>query len=345
MVLLASGCSADSPFSGCERCLYDEFPSDLVCARDTNGREIACTSLCDVDQPECDPGRACLPYPEQPNTFACSVFCEDSLCPEREICSGSELGECVGVECAEGIPCLDASAVCDERLQVCYPSNGRCETSIDCPAFELDDSVERDCVDGFCSVLDPAESLPPSLNPDGDLIEISSPTAGRIFENQDDILFSWDPQQFGVVLLVLDAPATSVQVMRQSAIWTAGVSAEAEASAAWSDGVGRLGSEWLSQPTPVPVETTLYFALVAYDGSEIRAASKVVPFRVASDGWPASSGDPCSNEGELRGDCDAPNATMVCQAGLCRVLCLSNADCTEYDLDCGPVIDGVRTCR
>lgn len=106
-------------------------------------------------------------------------------------------------------------------------------------------------------------------------------------------------------------------------------------SAHWSDGATREDGGWSRPPSPPPHDTALYAVIAAYNGAQLSAVSSVLEFRVGS-AWP-DVGAYCGDDGADGGDpsdaaqstCDSPVRSLVCQGGMCRLLCASNADCQD----------------
>lgn len=146
-------------------CVPLECPEGMICDPSTGN----CTTVCDCDNPDCEPGQKCDPMPGVPNTCGCyDIECPencDSNCPETEDC-GCVDDDCVpcntvpcitnqdcpfGCICEDGtcannpcptIPCNEAGDCegatylggCGCEEEQCVPcSSVTCETSIDCP--------------------------------------------------------------------------------------------------------------------------------------------------------------------------------------------------------------------
>ena len=116
----------------------------------------------------------------------------------------------------------------------------------------------------------------------------------------------------GKFLLVFDTPPTREEDLREHAIWGAGVSAGAS-SAEWGSGMRWNADEqrWV-QPPDSPMPGRFYFAVVAFQGTDVLAASRLIPFGIDSESWPVH-GTPCEDEGVIRGECDHPSRLMACR--------------------------------
>ena len=341
-----------------ELCVVAEEPASvLVCARECSP---------DSENTGCEPGHACVDYFEG---YACSPFCQDDLCcPDDDAsclqgCRGTFDGDCFDIQCTDDVECPDPNnQVCDTTLTECFPVDGECrDERPQCPDFGLEDlgvPLGRGCNE-FCRIPKPREALPSDLRKGTGRISVTSPQPGDAL-GPEAIEFRWEWEQqanevetFGVVLTVMRgvdgrAPNSDVEEMKSAAIWTAGGNRDTS-SLKWSDGVSRkpASDSWLDRHEAPPQGEPLYLAIVGFDPEDgelkIKGYSDLIPFQVGSSTW-AQPDDPCSDPGQVLGQCRSPRNYMICERTLrrCKVLCLSDEDCDAGR--CGSVSNGVRYC-
>jgi hypothetical protein len=324
---------------GRDACEYCAAPDR--CDRDSHGVGT-CLHACAAG---CLAGRACLALDDgDAGAFQyCSQSCDSHLCPTQQECT-SPTGECVTVQCGKVVTCQQATSICDVYGNTCYPANGSCVTVADCPRFSdrLRQYAETSCSDGFCRLSVPMEL--PGLPAPPAHVTVLRPTPGMSFGSQSDMVFDWVSDGHPAIALVFQRVPTGDHPAIDDAIWGVSITAKHPTVLSWRDGFEIQGGTWLSGPGIPPVVQPLYFYVQTVANGQLVAAGPLVPFIVGGR-WP-QPGDPCPDEGALPSTCASPIAPLICFGGQCRIRCLSNNDCANAQLRCGPLeAIGSRICE
>jgi hypothetical protein len=131
-------------------------------------------------------------------------------------------------------------------------------------------------------------------------------------------------------VIVATGLALSGSEARDLAIWWASVPNAEASSVRWSQGKGVSGSDWDRPRPPVPVDTPLFVFVQGYRRGVLEGVSRSIPFQVGAP-WPEPNGT-CGSDA----DCGSPEHAMACLFNRCRLLCLSQGECSPFGLGCAP---------
>jgi len=302
-----------------------------------------CAFSCGAGQPpscrtaaECRPGHSC-------DNGSCSSNCNQALCGAREECI-SQSGECLAVECGNYTRCLAAGQLCDAAVFACFRTNGSCSTVASCPPLAPDVSLSAttSCEGGFCRVK--AIPLGQILGLEGgSVVAVDTPFAAQAFATVTDVIFQWrGPADAASIVLVLDAAVSYDTDVQAHAIWGAVRGVAAERTARVADGHVIHNGVWLGGPGEVPAGRPLFFLAQLVRPQGLVGSSPLVPFIVGGS-WP-QPGTACGGLGGPSGECANPGQPMICNGGVCSVVCLSQLDCPS-GLGCGGFMAGTRVCE
>ncbi|WP_342375217.1 hypothetical protein NVS55_28475 [Myxococcus stipitatus] len=285
----------------------------------------------------CARGQPCLPHGDG---GYCGP-CQSDQCAAREECVANA---CRPVECGATTPCLEPTFFCDPVVFTCYPNNGACGSTAACPRFDgrALRTASLECSEGFCR-LNPTEH-PPIIGLDSEgSVEVVSPRAGQQFESATDFSVSWKGLSRDAIILILRAPPTHSQDLREFAIWGASRPASSVPVVCLGDGVEILEGTWGQASASLPQDRPLYLVVQLVDGPTLVAASRPIPF-ILGKGW-LEAGERCDEDELGPGACENPSTPQACIENRCRRLCASDRDCVELRQSCTLPQDGLRYCR
>ncbi len=321
-------CSAGETGPSCDDLLE-------VCAGGAGGSGTA-PPLCDDLNP-CDDGHQCI-------SGVCDPSCDDALCKEalgeRAECRGGDQGSCRTVSnCGRTVACSSTDQVCDVTSLTCFPAEGGCATTDDCPLmFEGADRFGLVCKSRFCRFPKPALSSLTNV-PIG--LSVLVPVPGQSFESEAAFEVQLSGGQALYVLVVTTLRPRNLTDLQRHATWVA--TTLDPSLVAFADGTS-------PSPSPggelLPIGQPLFLTALRYDDGRLSSTSEAVPFAVAS-GW-KHPGLGCDDSGVVDGSCVHPERLQGCTAaGRCGVVCASNRDCPTQ-LTSGacapPDATGIRFC-
>jgi hypothetical protein len=156
-------------------------------------------------------------------------------------------------------------------------------------------------------------------------VEVLEPSVGTVYGDQQDIVFRWTPTSSAVIVYVLDAVPNEWSKLADDVIWGFAAPPSSVSAASWSMGETVTNGHWTAGAPVAPVNIPLYFVIEEVSGGNLVGLSALVPFVVGP--WP-DVGSPCNENDAVPDECNNPSLPpQLCQNGLCRRLCASNADC------------------
>lgn len=305
----------------------------------------------------CELGFQCLADAGSPYGSICSTECQHDQC-NRLVPEGGWHGqecvnnECKSVECGYYVECESGEDICVPRDEACYPRNGRCEDTSDCPVYR---DLAKQCVDGFCHVIQPSDDITDIQGLDPEASEPSvvvTPKSGDIFSSTEEVSFEVDTMEPGhALLLVFTEAPKSADTILDSAVWGLSFRRNETLEARFSDGMSIVDGQWQAfEDKLIPRNQALYFLVQVVDGGQLMEVSRVIVFRIDDEqepgepAWP-EPGAECQEGGDNGNQCVHPAVEQVCLSGACAVACLANRDCGDGFLCSDPQgEDPVRVC-
>jgi hypothetical protein len=327
-------CLCDEVF---EVCVTKTVCDDEGCFEQEDHCEDACTPGVAGGLLACEPGRLCQPYKDK----GICDSCQNERCAARQECVANA---CRPVQCGVVTPCLDTTQFCDPFVRACYPGNGACSTTSECPQFDKRalETARLECTTGFCS-LTPRLRAPIMGLETEQTLEMLSPRPGQQFDSEETFSISWaGPSADAIVLVLGDVPKFS-QDVNKMALWGASLTATSPPVLHVSDGVEILEGIWGGPASSLPHDRPLYALVQLVERDRLVAASPPIPFTLGRQ-W-LTPGERCEASESIPGACENPAYVQACIENRCRVLCASDRDCLPWRQACTWPSDGLRYCR
>ena len=329
LALVFGACGDAGTEPGCDDTLE-------VCTGGSGGSAMAGPPCDEVDHP-CADGHECV-------LGVCDERCDDALCKEslgeRAECRGGDQGVCRAVStCGRTVACASTDMVCDGTSLTCFPAEGDCTTTEDCPLmFEGADGFGLVCKSRFCRF--PKPMLSSVANAPGGL-QVLFPAPGQVLDSPEafEAQLSGGPGLY--VVVVTDVRPRSLADLKRHATWVATILDPSFVG--FADGASpspSTGGESLPSGKP------LFLTALSYEAGRLTATSESIPFAIGN-GW-KHPGVSCEDPGVVDGSCGHPERLQGCNAnGRCGVVCASHRDCpisTTSGVCAEPDATGIRFC-